>query len=192
MKKIPVLTVSLILCSLVPHLAAAEPAPAEQLEPVSAHDAECAASFPERLADAKRAYSEHVRYEQRYESSGARAKLEWFDAHCRFLSELERAVRKLDDPNAFVCDPKAKGRPKGFTDYMEVAALAPPPYSDLQGNRSENYACDESDKKHRIGVILQENMTQLEQLELACYQDARPMCVSANEAIAKARAKGVR
>jgi hypothetical protein len=200
--KTSVLATCLVLtCPLLPSSAAADPAPeapapepptGAQAAPASAHDAECAASFPERLADAKRAYSEHLRYEARFEKSGAQAKLEWFDAHCRFLKPLEIAIRKLDDPNAFVCDPKAKGRPKGLTNYLELAELQPPPFTELQGFRSENYACDESDKKYRIGVILDEERSQLELLEFLCYEDTRPSCVTANETIAKARAKGIR
>lgn len=153
---------------------------------------ECAASFPERLADAKHAFNERAQYVQRYEKSGAEAKLAWFDAHCRFLSELERVVRKLDDPNAFVCDPKAKGRPKGLVSYVELAALEPPPYSELQGFHNENHLCLESDQRDRVAVLLREEMTKLEQLEFACYQDTRPMCAGSAELIAKVRAKGIR
>jgi hypothetical protein len=159
---------------------------------MSRHDGECAASFPERLADAKRTYVEREKYEERFEKSGAKAKLEWFDAHCRLLSELEITVRKLDDPNAFVCDPKAKGRPKGLTSFTELAALSPPPYSELQGFRNENYGCEESDEKSRIKLVLHDQRSVVEMAELVCYQDERPMCVTTRENIAKVRAKGHR
>lgn len=57
---------------------------------------ECAESYASRLEDAKRAISDLDAYLLEY--AKARPAIEWFEAHCRFLSELEIAVRKLDDP----------------------------------------------------------------------------------------------
>lgn len=153
----------------------------------------CAATFPERLADAKRAWAEHTKAMLAYEKSGAAKRLEWFDAHCRILSKLEVAIRKLDDLNSFVCDPKAKGRPKGLTSTsLEEILAQPPALSELQGFRDENYRCLDKDKAERVGLVLHTLLTPIEQGEIACYGDERPMCVKARELIAKARAKGHR
>jgi hypothetical protein len=43
------------------------------------------------------------------------ATMQWYVRHCRQLSRLEIAVRKLPDLDAFVCDPAAGKQPKQLT-----------------------------------------------------------------------------
>ncbi len=69
----------------------------------------CAATFRDRLASMRETlvgYEQHNREHERL--------IPWFNEHCRFLTDLEIAIRKLDDENSFVCDTQ-KGRPKGLT-----------------------------------------------------------------------------
>lgn len=148
----------------------------------------CALSFPERLADAKRALAQSQDETAAYERSGARAAAEWFGAHCRFLEPLELAIRKLDDPNAFVCDPKAKGRPKRMT--YEMVVSAPSAASQLQNFRTENRQCEQSDRAARIALVGLDELGPLQQLELLCYADDRASCVKAREVLERARRNG--
>jgi hypothetical protein len=66
----------------------------------------CASSWEERLADFRSAVPTWQRYNTDYERV-----MPWFDEHCRWLSDLEIAIRKIDDSAAFVCDTN-KGRPR--------------------------------------------------------------------------------
>jgi hypothetical protein len=171
---------------------AAEPAPAP---PMSRKDAECAASFPERLADAKAAVREHIRQEGLAKRDTAtQAKFDWFDAHCRFLSPLEIAIRKLDDPNSFVCD-TSKGRPKGLTTQFVLAGRGEAESAaGLQKLRGDSALCSDSDKAARINVYLGgfDDWPATDKLEILCYGDERPKFVKACEDVAAARAKGYR
>lgn len=160
--------------------------------------ASCAASFPERLADAKRAVvqhdklaAEHAKKNGKKDAATAQ-KMAWFDAHCRFLSPLEIAIRKLDDPNAFVCD-TAKGRPKGLTTAFVLQAMGDdsvPSVSDLQAHYSMNGHCFEHDEKERIPLMVSDDLPFHRKLELLCYDDERPTCVEGRETLAKLRAAG--
>lgn len=88
----------------------------------------CSESFPARLADFRQSVVAQQRYMREYERV-----MPWFDEHCRWLSELEIAIRKIDDPAAFVCDTR-KGRPKGLTSEFAL---------DHQGPRTvENFVDD--------------------------------------------------
>lgn len=73
--------------------------------------ASCGLSYNERLADARSAIQRSWEYDS--EVAAYRPALDWFEQHCRFLEWEEIVVRKLDDPDSFVCDTN-KGRPKGL------------------------------------------------------------------------------
>lgn len=99
--------------ALVAMLLSAAPAAAQMPEyEVQATPQACAATYELRLQDARQGIEARDRY------IAERTKLlpmfEWFREHCRYLTPLEIAIRKLDDENAFVCDTK-KGRPKELT-----------------------------------------------------------------------------
>lgn len=172
-----------VLVALVAVQALAQ-APAEQ----------CAATFPARLADAKQAVVAFETYQRRY--AEARPALEWFQAHCRFLDELERVVRKLDDPNAFVCDPKAKGRPKNLSAQLVLDFSVEPNVGSFQADEHHdlNNRCTELDEAERVGLVFgagTEKDQVFHRLLVICFGDERASCVKAREAIAGARAKEV-
>lgn len=152
----------------------------------------CAESFPARLADAKQALVQFEAFHQDYQK--AKPALEWFEAHCRFLEELERVVRKVNDPNAFVCDTQ-KGRPKELTAELVLNYSTIPNVGAFQADQHHdlNNRCAERDQAARIGLVFGAG-SELDQvahrLLVACYGDARPACVKARETIAAAaRAK---
>lgn len=157
-------------------------------EPPAAEPATCAATFPARLADAKRAvavYEDHLR---RYKA--ARPAVEWFEANCHFLSELERAVRKERDLNAFVCRTQ-KGRPKGLTAELVLELQAMPPLGSFLADEwfGVDHRCLDEDSLQRVGLILGPDHGPIERLELLCWDDASERCDKAREAIAAARAR---
>jgi len=160
--------------------------------PVVAQADECSETFPARVADAKQAIVRFEAFSKDYEQ--ARPALEWFEAHCRFLGELERVVRKLDDPNAFVCNPKAKGRPKSLTAELVMTYSVAPDVGSFQSDAFHdlNNRCLELDQAARVGLVfgaISEKERLAQRLEVACYGDDRPECVKALEAIAAWRAK---
>jgi hypothetical protein len=149
----------------------------------------CEETFPGRLADAKQAVAQYETHMKAY--AEAKPALEWFEAHCRFLEELERVVRKEDDPNAFVCDPKAKGRPKSLTAELVLTFSTLPTVGSYQERSGDNYRCETDDKAKRISLVLIDP-SPLVKLELMCWGDEREKCVKARADIAAARAKGMR
>lgn len=154
--------------------------------------AQCASTFPARLADAKQAVAAHEAWLHEHEK--ARPAVEWFEAHCHFLSELERAVRKLDDPNAFVCDPKAKGRPKQLTAELVLEHSLEPNVGSFQADQHHdlNNRCAELDQAARVGLVFGElelKWLVAHKLEVSCYGDDSERCVQARATIAVARAK---
>lgn len=161
--------------------------------PVLAQDT-CAETYPARLADAKQAVARFETYQRRY--AEARPALEWFQAHCRFLDELERVVRKLDDPNAFVCE-QAKGRPKNLSAQLVIEFSVDPDVGSFQADQHHdlNNRCSERDAAERIGLVFGAG-SELDQVRhrllVVCYGDDRPACVKAREAIGAARATGGR
>lgn len=163
--------------------------------PAAAQAERCAESFPARVADAKEAVFEYRAYLEQYEK--ARPAVEWFEAHCRFLTEREIAIRKLDDENAFVCDPKAKGRPKRLTSELVLRFSVLAPISDFQDDafHGENHRCLERDRAERVGLVFgprAEGLDRLEQLldeqEVMCWDDPRAPCVKARESMPAKRA----
>lgn len=175
--------VRLVLVVLVALVAA----PAVAQSPAAA---ECAATFPARLVDAKQAVTAFEGNMQRYQK--AKPALEWFEAHCHFLSELELAVRKLDDPNAFVCDPKAKGRPKGLTAELDLEFSVEPNVGAFQADQHHdlNNRCSELDQAVRIGLVFgsgTERDQVAHRLLVVCFGDDRPACAKARETIGARR-----
>jgi hypothetical protein len=150
---------------------------------------ECASTFEARLADAKRGLALYKAHMREYEK--ARPALEWFEAHCRFLNELELAIRKLDDPNAFVCDPGAGKRPKGLTSELVITYSTLPSQMTFQERQGENHMCERKDARDRIALTFHD-LTEIEIIEVLCYADERPACVQARENIATLRKQGQR
>jgi len=69
----------------------------------------------------------------------------WYLEHCRALSPLEIAIRKIDDPWAFVCE-KAPGRPAGLTPKFVREHNDPPGVvADFQTQAEESQACAKVD-----------------------------------------------
>jgi len=101
---------------------------------------QCAASFHARHVETRKATAAQSTYMAEYNRA-----MPWFNEHCRFLSELERVARKLDDPNAFVCDPAATGRPAGLTHAFVDAHLAPAEIEQWQSSSAENIECAKVD-----------------------------------------------
>lgn len=152
-------------------------------------DARCDATFAERLADAKKALTEYGQYTR--QCGAAQPKIDWFNAHCRYLSKLEIAIRKLDDENAFVCDKK---KPQGLTtELLLQCASAEPTLGSFQDFGSENMMCAARDGAQRVSLFLTGNESKLEaviaQQQILCYGDERPSCIKARAAIAAVRAK---
>jgi hypothetical protein len=99
----------------------------------------CAASFDDRLTETAQAIPAARKHHAEY-----RRVMPWFYANCRILTELERAVRKLDDENAFVCKP-AKGRPKELTQQFVDDHLDDNTILDFQDHASEDMSCSGRD-----------------------------------------------
>lgn len=156
----------------------------------SAQSETCAETFPQRLADAKRAVVEYDAQLEAYEK--ARPALEWFEAHCRFLTPREVAARKLDDANAFVCDPRAKARPSNLTSELVLQFSTVPTIGTYQEHHGENHRCVEADRSAGIVLVFAGELTALQRLELLCWADPRQKCVDARKTIAAARANGHR
>lgn len=149
----------------------------------------CAESFGERLADAKRALAELGLLEA--EAAKHAPTVAWFEAHCRFLTDLERVERHVDDEAAFVCDPKAKGRPASLTADVVLRYATLPSVGSYQAHHGENGRCYDDDKAARTPLLFGE-LTALQRLEVLCYGDESVRCVKARASIAAARAKGKR
>lgn len=137
-------------------------------------DASCAASFPARLVDAQHAVIERDEFLVEY--GKARPAVEWFEANCRFLNELEIAARKVDEPLAFVCDPKAKGRPKSLTAELVQAYSTIPTVSSYQNRYGEDNRCEASDRATRIPLVELDDLDVAGKLTLFCFQSDRPAC----------------
>jgi hypothetical protein len=151
----------------------------------------CEESFPARLVDAKDAVAKYETHMRLY--TEAKPALEWFEAHCRFLEELERVVRKEDDPNAFVCDPKAKGRPKNLTSELVLTFSTLPTVGSYQERSGDNYRCEADDTAKRIVLIdpvLDPKLSLAWRLEVMCWEDQREKCTKVREMVAQLRAKG--
>ncbi len=155
----------------------------------SAED-ECATSFAGRLADAQLAVIERDAFIAQYEK--VRPALDWFEANCRFLEDIEIVVRKLDDRASFVCDPKAKGRPKNLTAELVLTYSTMPTVGSYQKHHGQNHRCAESDRAARIPLVVLDDLTVLEKMELMCFQSERPKCAGMAEKIAEARARGIK
>lgn len=99
----------------------------------------CVASFPARISETRAAVTTQRAYMKEYSKA-----MPWFDAHCRLLSELEIAIRKLNDPASFVCD-TAKGRPPALTPKFVREHANPASISDFQPSLEMNRMCAADD-----------------------------------------------
>lgn len=145
--------------------------------------AECAASYPERLVDAQHAIAEQAAYMVEW-----RRVMPWFEQHCRFLTELERAVRKVDDPAAFVCDTN-KGRPRELTSRYVAEHSAPADVVLFQEIVGDNDRCAPYDVADGRPVLVLRDPTPAQTLAVICYASSRPSCVAARKAIEGATAR---
>jgi hypothetical protein len=154
-----------------------------------AQASECAQSFPARLADARQAIVAASKATDEWKRIGAAAKWEWFGEHCRFLSELENAIRKNDDPNAFVCD-TTKGRPKGLTSkFLMTYPQDPPAVTDYEERAADDQTCAEYDTAERVALVFASPASSGQRLEVLCFNDDRPACVDARAQFEAAKAK---
>jgi hypothetical protein len=131
----------------VANIAHAEPAEADL----------CATSFAERL---DKTFPFLKRYAKQIDYAMAEG---FFVQHCRFLTKLERTVRKLDDPSAYVCEPGAK-EPKELSEAVRVGSKEGwfgsgltwqqafvDAHADLQRANEE---CAQSDAAQRVSLVL--------------------------------------
>lgn len=144
---------------------------------------ECESTYPARLADAKRAIHEHRMYEIEY----ARA-MPWFFEHCRMLSSLERAIRKIDDPAAFVCDTK-KGRPRELTTRYVATHSAPLGLAIFMRYAHADDECEAHDLAAGRPSLVIRDEAPAHLLEVLCWQSSTPRCDRARAVIAKVRAR---
>lgn len=183
MMTIRAIVAAFVLFAFAVPTAHAEPLPGA----VSPLEAECEASYPERLADAKNGLALYRNFLAEYEK--VKPVVEWFEAHCRFLNELELAARRLDDPNAYVCDPSARGKPGSLTANMILTYSVLPSETSFQTRQSDNHYCSAVDTRAGRMSLTFGELTDLEIIEILCYQDDRPSCLKARETIAKVKAK---
>ena len=145
--------------------------------------AECAASYPERLVDAQHAITEQAAYMADWQRA-----MPWFEQHCRFLTELERAVRKVDDPAAFVCD-TSKGRPRELTSRYVAERSAPLDVVIFQEIVHDNDRCAPYDTAEGRPPLVLREPTAAQTLAVLCYASSRPSCVEARKALEAASAR---
>jgi hypothetical protein len=175
-KQLALVALSFLVCSS----AVSQPAPTQA--------ARCAESFPARHLDAKKAIVARDNHLEELEKNGTRAAIDWFNAHCRFLSPAEIVERKLDDENAFVCDPKAKGRPRKLTSALVIEYSTDPPYGEFQEHRAENGECFMHDQAERI-VLVFGTLSVRQKLEVLCFNDDRASCMKVRKDFAEADAR---
>jgi hypothetical protein len=117
----------------------------------------CAASWEERLADFRAAIPAQQRYMKAYNRV-----MPWFYEHCRWLSELEVAIRKLDDTASFVCDTK-KGRPKELTSDFALEHQGPEHASIFIEYFEANRLCQDFDAAERVSLLFGQFDSEAEQ-----------------------------
>jgi hypothetical protein len=160
--------------------------------------AECAGSFADRAQSAQRDYRDWLRetaearaQRQAFEKANGPKLVEFFDAHCRFLNDLETAIRQLDDPNTIVCNAtKPKGLTVEIVAYGTVEQAAPRLH--IAGD-SDNRRCEASDTAERFSLVFdpdgQDAETLIAKQSLLCYADDRPSCTKAMAQVAQLKAK---
>ena len=88
----------------------AVPAMADDGAPIPEQTAQtCGATFPKRL----KATQVAIKAAAAFDRESVRV-MPWAEAHCRPMTELERALRKENDESAILCD-TTQGRPSGLT-----------------------------------------------------------------------------
>lgn len=162
----------------------AEPVPMPQA-PSEATAAVCAATWQERLADARQAVLANQAYMQVH-----RKYIPWFREHCRFLTEFEIAARKLDDPHAFVCDTQ-KGRPKGLTSEIAVEYDSPTDPHVYQKHFMPDVFCEPHDVLERVSLVLRDDGTRAyfaKEVGAMCWRVESDECTRARAAVAASAA----
>jgi hypothetical protein len=139
----------------------------------------CEETFPARLAAAKadvNAWFKEDDAYQKYLRSPQGKAMTFFSEHCRFLNQLEIAIRKLDDPLSFVCDPHAGPKPKALTTRL-IAETGGNVGTSLHGTDSSNAQCSSEDP---IDLSFSSDFENKESSAKAylvfCYDDPREAC----------------
>jgi hypothetical protein len=153
----------------------------------------CAESFPERLQDARDAVIRGQEEAAEYDRI-----MPWWNEHCRWLTDIEIAIRKLDDPNAFVCDTK-KGRPKGLTSDLVLDHQGRARAQSYQKFFQSSLLCNAFDTAERVSIVMYDSYdptrhkTSAEYYELTalevsvmCFQVESEKCTKARAAVAAA------
>jgi hypothetical protein len=157
----------------------------------------CAASYDERLADARASIEK--RWEYALERAAYMTTLQWFEDHCRFLEWEEIVGRKLDDPNSFVCDTK-NGRPKN----LDAATIRYFQHNGEMGARllmkwgQSNALCDKHDvaggrqslviPPSSASSVLEQRATMLAEIDIVCWRVASEKCAAMLAKVASWRA----
>jgi len=161
------------------------------LTSVAAAESPCADTFPDRLREVKAQVQEWRNESKAYEkakSSPEYKAMEFFANHCRILTELERAVRKLDDPLSFVCDPSAGKKPKALTTKLVAESggtveLEGPP---IHGTSLLDHECSDEDP---VDLGLSSDFSDPENAAkstlVRCYEDSNAACPAAVESSLK-------
>lgn len=142
----------------------------------------CSSTFPERHADAIQAINAQAHYMAEYTRV-----MPWFDANCRMLTGLERAIRRIDDPAAFVCKTQ-KGRPKELTSEFIQQHSQPADIVIFQDRYHDNDVCEPYDARERISLVLREPPPD-RKLAVYCFQSTSPKCAPVLEQLAAAKVK---
>jgi len=176
----------LIMRGLMLGLALAATAQGARAAEPPSPQAACAASFSARLADARKA----LQLQAAFARDTARV-MPWFEAHCRLLSPLEIALRKLDDPNSFVCEPAA-GRPSGMTPRFVLEHSYEHNASEFQMRVAPECAPYDPVALDLRGLPPAVDATRAEKLRglaatvgVQCYQKSTPACVKARKTLAE-------
>lgn len=142
----------------------------------------CAASFPERLADFRQAIPAFEEYRADYDRV-----MPWFYEHCRWLTDLEIAIRKIDDAAAFVCDTR-KGRPRGLTAEFALDHSYPvnSPVLFVE-HREPNDWCSAFDAQDRVSLAMSQFDAPLNTLRIVvegmCWRVESKRCAQQRAAL---------
>lgn len=147
--------------------------------PSAASAQTCAETFPARLERARaslKAWSKENAEYKKYLASPEGKAITFFTEHCRFLSQLEIAIRKLDDPMSFVCDPTAGKKPKALTTRL-LAESGGNVGPSLHGTEPENLKCQHEDP---ISLAITNDFEDRENFAktgiVLCHEDPRKDC----------------
>jgi hypothetical protein len=139
----------------------------------------CEETFPTRLeaakTDVKAWLKENDAYQKLLHSPQGKA-ITFFSEHCRFLSKLEIAIRKLDDPLSFVCDPQAGPKPRALTTHL-IAETGGSIGTILRGTDSSNAQCSSEDPIDlSVSSDFDDKENSAKVYLIFCYDDPREGC----------------